>query len=121
MDPQFCMGSDMLEILVATFLDLLIGPAFGLAWEFPDVLLTGDTVLTTGAEIYFLEGIALVEVNLIKGHLFPSIVNFLPVGIHLYPTLEKTFPMDFQTFLYLLLANLSCTNLLFTEAAISSI
>ncbi|GJT78510.1 hypothetical protein Tco_1045235 [Tanacetum coccineum] len=47
LDPQFCMGFELLEILEPTFLDLLLGPTFVMSLSFPDLLLLGCAYLTT--------------------------------------------------------------------------
>nr|GEW09733.1 putative reverse transcriptase domain-containing protein [Tanacetum cinerariifolium] len=56
-DPQDCLGSLVLEVLDSTILTLLLEP--------------------TDLDAF---GTTLVEVNLVKGHLFSTIVKVLPIG-----------------------------------------
>ncbi|GJX02665.1 hypothetical protein Tco_0188581 [Tanacetum coccineum] len=60
LDPQFLLGSELLEILDSTILDLLFYPTFFVAL-----------------------GTTAVEVILVKGRLVPSIVKVLPIDLAL--------------------------------------
>ncbi|GJS17072.1 putative reverse transcriptase domain-containing protein [Tanacetum coccineum] len=46
LDPYFCMGSEWLEILDATFLDLLLDPTFVMSLSFPKLFLLGFVCFT---------------------------------------------------------------------------
>nr|GFB13389.1 hypothetical protein [Tanacetum cinerariifolium] len=80
MDPQDLLGSLVLEVLDFTILDLLLEPidldAFGLL----QYALSSEVSVITGEIVVSLGGTILVEVILVKGHLFPTIVKVLPVG-----------------------------------------
>ncbi|GJZ62600.1 hypothetical protein Tco_0618737 [Tanacetum coccineum] len=43
----------------------------------------------------FLRGTSAVVVILVKGHVFPTIVNFRPVGLQVYSIFVNTFPVGF--------------------------
>ncbi|GKE13359.1 hypothetical protein Tco_1416910 [Tanacetum coccineum] len=87
LDPQFLLGSELLEIIDATSFDLLLEPILIISLSFSEVLLLGAVFLTTIVEIGLLGGTTIVEVILVKGHIFPSIVKVLAVGFQLYPIL----------------------------------
>ncbi|GJT69532.1 hypothetical protein Tco_1028818 [Tanacetum coccineum] len=80
LDPHFCMGSEWLEILEATVLDLLFDPTFVMSLSFPELFLLGFVCFTIVGEVNFLGGTTLVEMILVKGHVFPTIVKVHPVG-----------------------------------------
>ncbi|GJZ41717.1 hypothetical protein Tco_0588603 [Tanacetum coccineum] len=88
LDPQFCMGSEWLEILEPMILDLLLIPTFVMSLSFPDLLLLGCVCLTSIVDMDFLGGTTLVEMNLVKGHVFPSIMKIRPVGFDPLASLE---------------------------------
>ncbi|GJV12916.1 putative reverse transcriptase domain-containing protein [Tanacetum coccineum] len=77
LDPQFLLGSELLEIIDATSFDLLLEPILIISFSFSEVLLLGAVFLTTIVVIGFLGGTTIVEVILVKGHIFPSIVKAL--------------------------------------------
>ncbi|GKC53856.1 hypothetical protein Tco_1076601 [Tanacetum coccineum] len=54
---------------------------------FPDLLLLGCVCLAGVVDMDFLGDTSLVEMILVKGHVFPSIVKIRHVGFQLYPTL----------------------------------
>ncbi|GJS48701.1 hypothetical protein Tco_0598822 [Tanacetum coccineum] len=80
MDPQDYLGSLVLEVLDSTILALLLDlidlDAFGFLLY---TLSAGDCVIT-GVIVVSLRGTSLVAVIIVKRHLFPAIVNILPVG-----------------------------------------
>ncbi|GKF48859.1 hypothetical protein Tco_0142110, partial [Tanacetum coccineum] len=76
LDPQFLMGFEFLGILDSTFLDLLLEPTLVISLSFLDVLLLGGVLLTIIDDSGFLEGTTVVEMILVKLHVFPSIVKF---------------------------------------------
>ncbi|GKE56518.1 hypothetical protein Tco_1495703 [Tanacetum coccineum] len=75
LDPYFLLGFELLEILDSIILDLLLELTLVVALGFPRLFLRGGVFLTTFARIGFLGGNTIVEVILVKGHLFPSIVK----------------------------------------------
>nr|GEZ15566.1 hypothetical protein [Tanacetum cinerariifolium] len=79
LDPQFLLGSKLLEIVDSTFLDLLLEPILVISLSFPDVLLLDVVFLTTFVECGYLGGTTVVEVILVKGNIFLSIVKIRPV------------------------------------------
>ncbi|GJY95477.1 hypothetical protein Tco_0511838 [Tanacetum coccineum] len=93
LDPQFFMGSEWLEILESTVFDLLVDPKFVMSLIFLDLLLLCCVCFTSVIDMDFLGDTTLVEMILVKGHVFPSIVNIHPVGFQLYPTLVYTLPV----------------------------
>nr|GEX87819.1 hypothetical protein [Tanacetum cinerariifolium] len=79
---QFLLGSELLEILDSTLLDLLLElTCFALG--FPRFLLLDGVFLTTFARNGCLGGTTLVEVIIVKGYVFSSIVKVRPVGFDL--------------------------------------
>ncbi|GKE63224.1 hypothetical protein Tco_1513591, partial [Tanacetum coccineum] len=93
LDPQSLLGFELIKILDCTFLNLLLEPILVISLSFPDVLLLDGVFLTTVVDSGFLEGTIVVELILVKGHVFPTIVKVRPVGFQLYPTLVKTLPV----------------------------
>ncbi|GJZ13286.1 hypothetical protein Tco_0548516 [Tanacetum coccineum] len=75
LDPQFLLGFELLEILYSTFLDFLLEPRLVISLSFSEVRLLGGVFLTTVGEVVVLRGTTIVEVILVKGHVFPSIVK----------------------------------------------
>ncbi|GKC82395.1 hypothetical protein Tco_1138112, partial [Tanacetum coccineum] len=76
--PDHVLGATrvlLLEILDSTLLDLLLEPILVISLSFPKVLLMGGVFLTAVVESGFLGGTSVVEVILVKGHVFPSIVQ----------------------------------------------
>ncbi|GJU59020.1 protein kinase-like domain, concanavalin A-like lectin/glucanase domain protein [Tanacetum coccineum] len=73
----FCYG---LEILDSTLLDLLLEPTF-YALGFTRLLLLGGVFLTSFTRTSCLGGTTVVDVSLVKGNMFPSIVKVHLVGI----------------------------------------
>ncbi|GKC14892.1 hypothetical protein Tco_1011674 [Tanacetum coccineum] len=65
----------LLEILDSTLLDLLLEPILVISLSFPKVLLLGGVFLATIVESGFLGGTTVVEVILVKGHVFSFIVK----------------------------------------------
>nr|GEW80961.1 hypothetical protein [Tanacetum cinerariifolium] len=80
LDPQSCMGFEWLEILEPMVLDLLLDPTFVMSLSYLDLLLLGFVCLTTVIYIDFLKGTTMVEMIIVKRHVFPSIVKTRPVG-----------------------------------------
>ncbi|GJT56337.1 hypothetical protein Tco_0991391 [Tanacetum coccineum] len=99
LDPQFHMGSEWLEILEPTVLDLLLDPTFVSVFflEFPDLFLLGCVCLTTVVDIDFLGGTTLVEIILVKGHVFPTIVKICLVGFDPLASIELLTPIEGDT------------------------
>ncbi|GJT92509.1 hypothetical protein Tco_1081354 [Tanacetum coccineum] len=93
LDPQVLLGSEVLEILYSTLLDLLLEYTF-FVLGFPRFLLLGGVFLTTFARNGFLGGTTVVEVILVKGHLFPSIVKVRPVGFDLLALVKLFTPVE---------------------------
>nr|GEX58893.1 hypothetical protein [Tanacetum cinerariifolium] len=60
--------------------DLLLDPTFVMSLSFPDFLLLGCVCLTEVVDMEFLAGTSLVEMILVNGHVFPSIMKFRPVA-----------------------------------------
>ncbi|GJR85805.1 hypothetical protein Tco_1222669 [Tanacetum coccineum] len=54
LDPQFCMGSEWLEILEPRVLDLLLDPTFVMSLRCPDLLLLSGVCLTSVVDIDYL-------------------------------------------------------------------
>ncbi|GKA37046.1 hypothetical protein Tco_0723611 [Tanacetum coccineum] len=79
-DPQDCLGFLVLEVLDSTILALLLDPTDLDAFGFLLYTLSDGDYVITGVIMVFLRGTSLVEVILVKGHLFPTIVKVLPVG-----------------------------------------
>ncbi|GJT78383.1 hypothetical protein Tco_1045108 [Tanacetum coccineum] len=83
LDPQFCMRFEWLKILEPTVLDLLLDPTFVMSLSFPDLLLLGCVCFTSFVDMDFLGGTTLVEMILVKGHVFPSIVKICLIDLGL--------------------------------------
>ncbi|GJY85843.1 hypothetical protein Tco_0499869 [Tanacetum coccineum] len=79
-DPQDCLDSLVLEDLDSTILALLLDPTDLDAFGFLLYTLSSVDGIITGFIVDSLRGTSLVEAILVKGHLFPTIVNILPVG-----------------------------------------
>nr|GEW16742.1 hypothetical protein [Tanacetum cinerariifolium] len=94
LDPQFCMGFEWLEILEPTMLDLLFDPTFVMYLSFPDLLLLSFVCLTTIVDIDFLGGTIVVEMILVKGHVFPSTVKIHPIGFDPLALVELLTPVE---------------------------
>ncbi|GKA15486.1 hypothetical protein Tco_0695233 [Tanacetum coccineum] len=79
-DAQDCLGSLVLEDVDSTILALLLDPtdldAFGFLLY---TLSSEDGMIAGGVIVVSLRGTSLVEAILVKGHLFPNIVNILLV------------------------------------------
>ncbi|GJY31227.1 retrovirus-related pol polyprotein from transposon TNT 1-94 [Tanacetum coccineum] len=76
LDPRVVLGSFLLAIIDLIILGLLLGPDLGL---FVYTLVTTSFGSTIGVGLDSLGGTTLVKVNLVKGHVFPTIVRILPV------------------------------------------
>ncbi|GJU45884.1 hypothetical protein Tco_1203150 [Tanacetum coccineum] len=83
-DPQDCLGSLELEVLDSTILALLLDhtnlDAFGFLVYTLYVLGLDDSLVVI---VISLRGTSLLDVILVKGHLFPTIVKVLPIGLDL--------------------------------------
>ena len=62
---------------------------------YPFISGIGVTIIFGLQTVFSLGGTTIVEVNLVKGHLFPTIVKIRPVGFHLRPISLYTLPVDF--------------------------
>ncbi|GJU14114.1 putative reverse transcriptase domain-containing protein [Tanacetum coccineum] len=91
------MGSEWLEILEPTVLDLLLDPTFVRSLSFPDLFLLGCVCLTTVVDIDFIGGTTLVEIILVKGHVFPTIVKICLVGFDPLASIELLTPIEGDT------------------------
>ncbi|GJY92716.1 hypothetical protein Tco_0508498 [Tanacetum coccineum] len=92
LDPQCLLGFEMLEGLDLKILgSLLKSTNFATLVLLRYILIYGLGVVID-FEVVFLRGTTLVEVNLVKRHVFPSIVKVHPVGFHLYPISVNTLP-----------------------------
>ncbi|GKB77872.1 hypothetical protein Tco_0944767 [Tanacetum coccineum] len=89
-DAQDCLGSLVLEDVDSTILALLLDPtdldAFGFLLY---TLSSEDGMIAGGVIVVSLRGTSLVEAILVKGHLFPTIVNILLVGFQLYQITQQ--------------------------------
>nr|GFB24572.1 hypothetical protein [Tanacetum cinerariifolium]GFB24628.1 hypothetical protein [Tanacetum cinerariifolium] len=74
-DLQYFLGSLVLEVLDSTILDLLLEPTDLVAFGFLMYTLSSEVGVRTDAIVVFLRGTTLVEVILVKGHLFLTIVK----------------------------------------------
>ncbi|GKA02161.1 hypothetical protein Tco_0674826 [Tanacetum coccineum] len=95
-DPQDYLGSLVLEVLDSTILTLLLDPTDLDTFGFLLYTLSSGDVVITGVIVDSLRGTSLMEVILVKGHLFPTIVNILPVGFQLYPISVNALPIGFD-------------------------
>nr|GEV73711.1 hypothetical protein [Tanacetum cinerariifolium] len=82
-DPQDCLGSLVLEVLDSTILTLLLVPTDHDTFRFLLYTLSSKDGVIPGVIVVLLSGTSLVEVILIKGHLFPTTVKILPVDLTL--------------------------------------
>ncbi|GJX99454.1 hypothetical protein Tco_0356473 [Tanacetum coccineum] len=77
-DPQDCLGSLVLEVLDSTILALLLDPIDLDAFGFLLYTLSARDCVIIGVTVVSLRGTSLVEVIVVKGHLFWTIVKVLP-------------------------------------------
>nr|GEV17616.1 reverse transcriptase domain-containing protein [Tanacetum cinerariifolium] len=80
-DPQDSLGSLVLEVLDSIILTLLRVPTDHDAFGILLYTLSSKDGVITGVIVVSLSGTSLVEVILIKGHLFPTTVKILPVAL----------------------------------------
>ncbi|GKF81246.1 hypothetical protein Tco_0239848, partial [Tanacetum coccineum] len=78
-DPQDCLGFLVIEVLDSKILALLLDPIDLDAFGFPLYTLSDGDCMITGVIVVSLRGTSLVAVILVKGHLFPIVVNIIPV------------------------------------------
>ncbi|GKB60523.1 hypothetical protein Tco_0916709 [Tanacetum coccineum] len=94
-DKEVLLGSESLEILDSTLLDLLLEPTLVMSLSFPELMLLGGVFLAILVESGFLGGTTLMEVILVKGYLFPSTVKVRPVeDFDLLELLELITPVE---------------------------
>ncbi|GJU25528.1 hypothetical protein Tco_1164149 [Tanacetum coccineum] len=86
-DPQYLLGFDMLEGLDPKILGSLLKSIDFASLVFLQYILFSRLGVVTDFEVFSLRGSTLVEVNLVKGHVFPTIVKVHPVDLDL----ERTF------------------------------
>ncbi|GJW57970.1 hypothetical protein Tco_0104701 [Tanacetum coccineum] len=83
----------MLEVLDPKILGSLLESTDFATLVFLRYILIAELGVVTDFEVVSLRGTTLVEVILVKGHVFPSIVKVRPVGFHLYPISVNTLPV----------------------------
>ncbi|GJZ54865.1 hypothetical protein Tco_0610058 [Tanacetum coccineum] len=93
-DPQDCLGSLVLEVLDFIILTLLLDPTDLDAFCFLLYTLSSKDGVITGVIVVSLRGTSLMEAILVKGHLFPTIVNILPVGFDPLALVVKFTPVE---------------------------
>ncbi|GJZ14453.1 hypothetical protein Tco_0550130 [Tanacetum coccineum] len=102
-DPQCLLGFEMLVCQDPKVLSsLFIFTDFAILVFLWYILISGLEVVTD-FKVVSLRGSTLVEVNLVKGHEFLTIVKVRLVGFHLYPISVNTLPVGFQVCFFLLL------------------
>ncbi|GKD30556.1 hypothetical protein Tco_1241334 [Tanacetum coccineum] len=74
-DPQCLLGSLMLEVLDPRILGSLLESTDFATLVFIRYILIAELGVVTDFEVVSLRGTTLVEVILVKGHVFPSIVK----------------------------------------------
>ncbi|GJY56005.1 mitochondrial proton/calcium exchanger protein-like protein isoform X1 [Tanacetum coccineum] len=96
-DPQCLLGFEMLEGLDPKILGSLLKSTDFATLIFLRYILISGLGVVFDFEVISLRGSTLVEVNLVKGHIFPSIVKVRPVGCDLLALVELFISVEGNT------------------------